>query len=97
MAKHFLPLLSKDNKSLFAALTARVGSIQDNHLGGWYGYRASKTALNMIVKTVAIELMRRNPKALCVGIHPGTVDTTLSKPYQGNATKLFKPSKSAVK
>ena len=51
----------------------------------------------MIVKTVAIELMRRNPKALCVGIHPGTVDTTLSKPYQGNATKLFKPSKSAVK
>ncbi len=96
VAKYFLPLLSKDSKSVLAALTARVGSIQDNYLGGWYGYRASKTALNMAIKTLAIELVRRNPKALCVAIHPGTVDTPLSKPYQRPETKLFKPSKSAM-
>ena len=97
IAKHFLPLLAKDRKSAFAALSARVGSIQDNHLGGWYAYRASKAGLNMMIKTLSIELARRNPGALCVGLHPGTVDTTLSKPFQGGVRedKLFSPDQSA--
>jgi NAD(P)-dependent dehydrogenase (short-subunit alcohol dehydrogenase family) len=97
IAKHFLPLLAKDRKSAFAALSARVGSIQDNHLGGWYAYRASKAGLNMMIKTLSIELARRNPSALCVGLHPGTVDTTLSKPFQSGVRKdkLFSPDQSA--
>lgn len=97
IAKHFLPLLAKDRKSAFAALSARVGSIQDNHLGGWYAYRASKAGLNMMIKTLSIELARCNPGALCVGLHPGTVDTTLSKPFQGGIRKdkLFSPDQSA--
>lgn len=97
IAKHFLPLLAKDRKSAFAALSARVGSIQDNHLGGWYAYRASKAGLNMMIKTLSIELARRNPGALCVGLHPGTVDTALSKPFQGGVRKdnLFSPDQSA--
>ena len=87
VAKHFLPLLAKKRKSVLAALSARVGSIEDNHLGGWYAYRASKAALNMLIKTLSIELARVNPCALCVGLHPGTVDTTLSMPYQGSVSK----------
>jgi NAD(P)-dependent dehydrogenase (short-subunit alcohol dehydrogenase family) len=97
IAKHFLPLHAKDRKSVFAALSARVGSIQDNHLGGWYAYRASKAGLNMMIKTLSIELARRNPGALFVGLHPGTVDTALSKPFQGGVRegKLFSPDHSA--
>jgi len=97
VAKHFLPLLQKDSKSVFACLSARVGSIEDNRLGGWYAYRASKAALNMILKTLSIELARSNPNAICVGLHPGTVDTALSMPFQGNVKpdKLFTPGKSA--
>jgi NAD(P)-dependent dehydrogenase (short-subunit alcohol dehydrogenase family) len=97
IAKHFLPLLAKDRKSAFAALSARVGSIQDNHLGGWYAYRASKAALNMMIKTLSIELARCNPSALCVGLHPGMVDTALSKPFQSGVRqdKLFSPDQSA--
>lgn len=93
IAKHFLPLLAPDRKSVFAALSARVGSISDNHLGGWHAYRASKAALNMLIRNFAIELRRRNPKALSVSLHPGTVDTGLSKPFQGNVPegKLFSP------
>jgi NAD(P)-dependent dehydrogenase (short-subunit alcohol dehydrogenase family) len=82
VAKHFLPLLRKDRSSVFAALSARVGSIGDNRLGGWYGYRASKAALNMIVKTLSIELARTNSQAVCVALHPGTVATDLSAPFQ---------------
>ena len=82
VAKHFLPLLAPGSKSAFAALSARVGSIEDNQFGGWYAYRASKAALNMLIKSLSIELARRNPGALCVGLHPGTVDTKLSKPFQ---------------
>jgi NAD(P)-dependent dehydrogenase (short-subunit alcohol dehydrogenase family) len=82
VAKHFLPLLPRELPSVFAALTARVGSIEDNRSGGWYAYRASKAALNMLLRTFAIELARRAPQAICVGLHPGTVDTTLSKPFQ---------------
>lgn len=97
IAKHFLPLLAKDRKSAFVVLSARVGSIQDNHLGGWYSYRASKAALNMMIKSLSIELARRNPIALCVGLHPGTVDTALSKPFQSGVPKdrLFSPERSA--
>lgn len=99
IAKHFLPLLARDRKSVLAALSARVGSISDNQLGGWHGYRASKAALNMLIKNFAIELMRRNPKAVCVGLHPGTVDSDLSKPFQGNVPegRLFAPHFVAVR
>lgn len=92
VAKHFLPLLSKDRKSVFAALSARVGSIGDNRLGGWVSYRASKAALNQVIRTFAIELKRKNPEAICIGLHPGTVDTGLSGPFQASAPKeVFSP------
>jgi NAD(P)-dependent dehydrogenase (short-subunit alcohol dehydrogenase family) len=78
LMKHFLPLLPRRGKSVFATLSARVGSIGDNRLGGWYSYRASKAALNQIVRTAAIELRRIRPEAACVALHPGTVDTPLS-------------------
>ena len=98
VAKHFLPLLARDRKAAFAVLSARVGSIADNQLGGWYAYRASKAAVNMLVKTFSIELGRRNPHAVCVGLHPGTVATALSAPFQGGApaTKLFPPARAAA-
>ena len=90
---------SKDapEKAVFAALSARVGSISDNRLGGWHSYRASKAALNQILKTCAIELARKRPHAACIGLHPGTVDTRLSEPFQGNVPdgKLFTPDCSA--
>lgn len=93
-AKYFVPLLGRDKKTVFVALSARVGSISDNRLGGWYAYRAAKAALNMIIKTLAIEVNRRFPKQCIIGLHPGTVDTTLSKPFQGNVPKdkLFTPA-----
>lgn len=84
VAKHMLPLLATEPKSCFAALSARVGSIGDNRKGGWVSYRASKAALNMVVRTLSIELKRRNEAALMVGLHPGTVDTGLSEPFQSN-------------
>jgi NAD(P)-dependent dehydrogenase (short-subunit alcohol dehydrogenase family) len=89
--KHFLPLLHRERKTVFAALSARVGSISDNQLGGWYAYRASKAALNMLLKTASIEMARRNKKASVIGLHPGTVDTALSAPFKKNvpADKLF--------
>ncbi len=94
VAKHFLPKMNKKQPSIFAALSARVGSISDNHLGGWYSYRASKAALNMILKTAAIEIGRQNKQAIIVGLHPGTVDSALSKPFQARVpqNKLFTPS-----
>jgi NAD(P)-dependent dehydrogenase (short-subunit alcohol dehydrogenase family) len=81
LMKHFLPLLPRQGRSVFATLSARVGSIGDNRLGGWYSYRSSKAALNQLVRTAAIELARRRPAALCVALHPGTVDTRLSAPF----------------
>ena len=98
-AKYFVPLLRRDEKAIFAALSARVGSITDNRLGGWYAYRASKAALNMMLKTLAIEIGRRFKNQIIVGLHPGTVDTGLSKPFQGNVPegKLFTPEFSAEK
>ena len=97
VAKHVLPRLPRDQRAVFAALSARVGSIEDNRLGGWYGYRASKAALNMMVRTLAVELARTHPLALCVALHPGTVDTALSRPFQRNvaADTLFSPEHSA--
>lgn len=97
VAKHFLPLLSRSERTAFAVLSARVGSISDNRLGGWYAYRASKAALNMLVKSLAIELARKRPEAVCVALHPGTVDTALSEPFQRNVApeKLFLPEYSA--
>jgi len=99
IAKHFLPKLSRETRSIFATLSARVGSISDNQLGGWYSYRASKAALNMIIKNIAIEISRFNKKAIIVGLHPGTVDSNLSKPFQGNVPygKLFTPEYSTQK
>ena len=99
IAKHFLPLLSKDRKSAFATISARVGSNADNQLGGWYAYRASKAALNMLIKTLSIELARKRPQALCVDLHPGAVDTPLSEPFQRRVAKerLFTPDYSAKK
>lgn len=97
IAKHFLPLLAP-GRSVFAALSARVGSISDNRLGGWHAYRASKAALNMTLRNLAIELARRSPEAICVGLHPGTVDTALSAPFQRGVPdgKLFTPAYSAA-
>ena len=99
IAKHFLPKLNRDSQSIFAALSARVGSISDNYLGGWYAYRASKAALNMIIKNAAIEIGRSNKKTIIVGLHPGTVDSNLSMPFQGNVPdgKLFTPEYSVQK
>lgn len=93
IAKHALPLLRKPGRSVFAALSARVGSITDNRLGGWHSYRASKAALNMLVRNFALELTRRNPDGIAVTLHPGTVDTDLSEPFQRGvmAGKLFTP------
>ena len=97
--KHFIPKLNRKSKSVFAVLSARVGSISDNKLGGWYSYRASKSALNMIIKNAAIETSRYNKHAVIIGLHPGTVDSQLSKPFQSNVPekKLFTPEYSAKK
>jgi NAD(P)-dependent dehydrogenase (short-subunit alcohol dehydrogenase family) len=95
VAQAFLPLLPKGRKTVFAALSARVGSISDNRLGGWHAYRASKAALNQILRTIAIEQTRKNPDSIVLGLHPGTVDTGLSKPFQRNVKTLFTPTDSA--
>jgi NAD(P)-dependent dehydrogenase (short-subunit alcohol dehydrogenase family) len=98
VAKHFLPRLRRDSKTVFAALSARVGSISDNRLGGWTSYRASKAALNMVIRTLSIEQARRRPESVVVGLHPGTVDTKLSAPFQRNVPqgKLFTPEIAAT-
>ena len=85
--KYFSPLLDKNQDSQFVLLSAMVGSIEDNKLGGWYGYRSSKSALNMLAKTAAIELTRSNKKASVVVIHPGTTQGDLSKPFASSITK----------
>jgi len=97
LARELWPLLRGDHALRFAAISARVGSISDNHLGGWYAYRASKAALNQLMRTLSIELARANPAACVATLHPGTVDTDLSKPFQGNvpADKLFTATDSA--
>ncbi|MEY4980533.1 MAG: hypothetical protein RLZZ352_2803 [Pseudomonadota bacterium] len=93
--KHFLPLLPRQGRCVAAFLSARVGSIGDNALGGWYSYRASKAALNQLVHTAAIELARRNRQALCVALHPGTVDTSLSQPFAKTGLQVRPPAVAA--
>lgn len=97
IARHALPLLPRDRPAIFAAISARVGSIGDNRLGGWHSYRASKAALNMLVKNLAIELARSHPQAVAVTLHPGTVNTPLSRPFQRGVPpeRLFTPERSA--
>ncbi|ATW04921.1 SDR family NAD(P)-dependent oxidoreductase [Sphingorhabdus sp. YGSMI21] len=97
VAKYFLPLMERSEATRFAALSARVGSISDNRLGGWYGYRASKAALNMMIRNLSIEWSRKNDRAIIVALHPGTVDTGLSVPFQGNVPpeKLFDSARAA--
>ena len=96
VAKHFLPRFRRSGKTVFAALSARVGSIGDNRLGGWVSYRSSKSALNMVLKTFSIEHARRFPDSVVAALHPGTVDTALSSPFQRRvpAGKLFSPERS---
>ena len=97
VAQAVLPHIPRQGPGHFAALSAMVGSIGDNRIGGWYSYRASKSALNQLLKTLAIEAKRTHP-ALCVtSIHPGTTDTDLSRPFQGNVPdgKLYTPAQSA--
>ena len=98
VAKHFVPLMPRQGRSVFAALSARVGSIEDNRLGGWYSYRASKAALNQILRTLAIEVARTRPEAIVVGLHPGTVTSSLSAPFRSAESKPapFTPEASAV-
>lgn len=97
VARHLLPLMPRDRRAVFATLSARVGSISDNRLGGWHSYRASKAALNMILQNLAIELARSHPLAVVAGLHPGTVATNLSAPFQRGVKpeKLFTPEHSA--
>lgn len=97
-AKHFLPLLHPGRRSVIAFLSARVGSIGDNRLGGWHSYRASKAALNALVRCYSIEMRARNRHAIAVALHPGTVDTRLSMPFQRNvpAEQLFSAEQSAA-
>lgn len=87
------PLLKHDSRCRIAVLSARVGSIEDNRSGGWYAYRGSKAALNMMLRTAAIELRRRAPNVTLIAFHPGTTDTALSKPFQKFVAegKLFEP------
>ena len=97
IAKHGLPRLPRHARAVFAVLSARVGSIEDNRLGGWHSYRASKAALNMLVRNFAIELSRSHPQAVAAALHPGTVDSRLSAPFQRGVApdKLFSPDQSA--
>ena len=97
VARHFLPLLRHGDRAVLANVSARVGSIGDNRLGGWYGYRASKAAQNMFTRTLAIELRRRAPAVVCVALHPGTVETDLSAPFRGGASpdRRFSPDRAA--
>ena len=98
IAKHIIPLMPRDERAVFASLSARVGSISDNRLGGWHAYRASKAALNMLIKNYSVEQARRSKHFIAVGLHPGTVDTELSEPFQKNVPpeKLFTPAQSAT-
>jgi NAD(P)-dependent dehydrogenase (short-subunit alcohol dehydrogenase family) len=93
IARHVLAKAPRNRRMLFAALSAKVGSISDNRLGGWHSYRASKAALNQIIRTLSVELARTHPQCVCVALHPGTVDTGLSRPFQAgvSAERLFSP------
>lgn len=95
VAKHFEQLLAHRERAVFASISARVGSIGDNRLGGWYAYRGAKAAQNMFTRTLAIEWSRSRRNVVCVALHPGTTDTGLSRPFQANVPpdKLFSPER----
>ncbi len=95
LMKHFLPRLARHRRSVFATLSARVGSISDNNLGGWYSYRAAKSALNQLVRTASIELRRQSKLSICVALHPGTVATPLSDPFAKSGLELQTPELAA--
>ena len=95
LIKHFVPLLDSENKSVFATLSAKVGSISDNGFGGWYSYRASKAALNQLIKTASIEMKVKNKQAIFLALHPGTVKSNLSQPFQKTNLKIQEPEESA--
>lgn len=95
--KHLLPALPREGRAVFATLSARVGSIGDNQLGGWYGYRASKAALNQLMRSAAIELRRKAPEAICVALHPGTVATRLSSPFGKGGLDVQRPDQAAAR
>lgn len=98
LARALVPTLPRDAPAVFASLSARVGSIGDNRLGGWYAYRASKAAQNQLLRTLAVELRRTHPQATVLLLHPGTVDTGLSRPFQANVPpgRLFTPARAAA-
>ena len=95
LLRHLAPALPKDD-AVYAKLSARVGSISDNRKGGWYGYRASKAALNMVLQTAAIELQRRHPRLRVVALQPGTVRSRLSAPFQAGVPLLLEPEDSVA-
>lgn len=97
LMKHFLPILPRQGRAVFATLSAKVGSIGDNRLGGWYSYRAAKAALNQLVRTAAIELARSHPHAVCVALHPGTVETALSAPFARTGLTVRAPDEAAAR
>jgi NAD(P)-dependent dehydrogenase (short-subunit alcohol dehydrogenase family) len=93
LLKHFTPLLATGQRVIWAKLSARVGSIEDNRKGGWYSYRAAKAALNMLLQTAAIEMARRRPLAVVAALQPGTVRSALSRPFVGD--DAMEPDESA--
>lgn len=97
LMKHFLPRLAREGRAVFATLSARVGSIADNRLGGWYAYRASKAALNQLLRTAAVEVARRRPQQILVALHPGTVATPLSAPFSKAGLDLQTPEEAAAR
>ncbi|MFC3167439.1 SDR family NAD(P)-dependent oxidoreductase [Paracoccus fontiphilus] len=94
--RHFLPVMPRERRVVFAVLSAKVGSIGDNRLGGWYSYRASKAALNQILRTAAVELRRTHPRAICVAFHPGTVSTGLSRKFAKTGLQVQEPAEAAA-
>ena len=96
LMKHFLPLLAREGRAVFATVTARVGSIADNRLGGWYSYRASKAAQNQLLRSAAIEVARKRPDAVLVALHPGTVRSDLSEPFAKSGLNVMEPGGSAA-
>ena len=95
LMKHLLPLLPREGRSVYASLTAKVGSITDNGLGGWYSYRAAKAAQNQLIRTASIEVRRRAPEAVLVALHPGTVRSDLSEPFAKSGLNVMEPEASA--
>lgn len=96
LMKHLVPLLPREGRSIYASVTAKVGSIADNRLGGWISYRAAKAAQNQIIRTVAIEVARRRPDAVIVALHPGTVRSALSQPFAKSGLNVMAPEESAA-